>query len=97
MIKLTRAELRVAAVLLADDETWHYGYPLSRVSRTWPAGLYRIIDRWEDNGWLEAQWFPPQPDPNGKPRRRGYRLTDKGRMGLKQLIRYQATEETLYE
>jgi PadR family transcriptional regulator PadR len=68
----TRAVLRA---LLAVGQ-WSYGYDLARATGLKSGTLYPMLARLEERGLLEAAWEQAQPD--GRPPRHLYRLTDAG-------------------
>jgi PadR family transcriptional regulator PadR len=69
--------LLVLAQLLADAETWCYGYDLSRRTGLKSGTLYPILVRLAEHGWLETNWAAPETP--GRPPRHLYRLTAEGR------------------
>jgi DNA-binding PadR family transcriptional regulator len=52
------------------------GYPIGVASGDW-AMAYAALARLEREGHVDSEW---EPAPEGRPRRRLYRLTDTGRM-----------------
>jgi len=72
-----------AVILGAVAERPLHGYGIVKVIRERSEGalkagegqLYPILHRMEDAGWLTAEWEPQQ----GKPPRKVYELTEKGR------------------
>jgi DNA-binding PadR family transcriptional regulator len=81
--KLSRTEIRLAAVFLAGEfgvEEYRFAGQISRVGHINSARLIVIMDRWERERWIQGTWFD-----NGR-RRRGYRLTGKGRDMLMQAL-----------
>lgn len=71
-------------LLLRDGAT--YGYNLrrelqARGMRTDPAAMYRLLRRYEDEGWVQSRWVTS----DAGPRRRMYRLTRSGRRTLDEL------------
>jgi len=77
--KLTRVEIRLAAAFLAADGDWRFTTSTARAIRIPGWRLYGPLDQWEQDNWIQAQWFEQGRD---RPRRRGYRLTDKGKAAL---------------
>ena len=78
--KLTRVEIRLAAAFLAaPDGDWRFTLSIARAIRVPAWRLYPPMDRWEQDNWIQAQWFEQGTN---RPRRRGYRLTVKGRSEL---------------
>lgn len=62
--------------LLAEPESWHYGYDLSRRTGVKSGTLYPILIRLAEQGWLETCWS--EPERPGRPPRHAYRLTAAG-------------------
>ena len=77
--RITRNLVDVLAVLVQAhgcDEEMH-GWELMRATRMAGPTVYRVLDRLEDAEWVTGRWEETNPDPS-KPRRRFYRLSDKG-------------------
>lgn len=69
----TRAVLEA---LMAQPQTWRYGYDLSKETGLKSGTLYPLLMRLSDQGLLEAEWREPQQP--GRPPRHAYRLTAQG-------------------
>ncbi len=69
----------VLQALLADPETWRYGYELAQEVGLKAGSLYPILIRLADRGLLEASWEVLAGEPAGRPPRHLYRLTGDGR------------------
>ncbi len=84
----TQAQLAVAAAILADSTSRHYGYELSKAAGDIRSGvLYPMLQRWYEMGWLVDGWEDPAETAKEKrPPRRYYELTEEGRGGLSQLL-----------
>lgn len=65
----------VLAELLAAAGGWRHGYDLARAAGVKSGTLYPLLIRLEAQGYLEAEWQPPEP---GRPPRHAYRLTASG-------------------
>lgn len=65
----------VLAGLLAAAGDWRHGYDLARAAGVKSGTLYPLLIRLEAQGYLEAEWQPPEP---GRPPRHAYRLTARG-------------------
>jgi PadR family transcriptional regulator PadR len=72
----SRQTQAVLASLLADADSWHYGYDLSKATGLKSGTLYPILMRLDAHGWLEARWEDAPPP--GKPPRHLYKLTARG-------------------
>lgn len=84
--KLSRAEIRLAAVFLAGEfgtEEYRFTIQIAKVGHINSGRLIVIMDRWERANWIQGTWFDNGQD---RPRRRGYRLTGKGRDMLMQAL-----------
>lgn len=65
----------VLASLLDAGGAWRHGYDLARAAGVKSGTLYPLLIRLEAQGYLEAEWQPPEP---GRPPRHAYRLTAAG-------------------
>ena len=84
--KKTRRLADVAAVMLANPDGRHYGYPTSRASGVRSGQLYPILDRMLRDGWIVDGWEGFVDDHPDGPRRRYYTLTALGRERLVGLV-----------
>ncbi|WP_306365469.1 PadR family transcriptional regulator [Nocardia sp. CC227C] len=83
-VRRLRAERRLAAVLLALPADRHYGWPLTRQAGISSGTMYPALLRMQRDGWLTDGW---EPEPDGRPARRWYKLTELGRRELALLLR----------
>lgn len=81
-MKRTQAALRIASALLESPNEHHWGYRLSRSSDVRSGVLYPILARMLGAGWLRDGWEDPTRINDGRPPRRYYELTDRGRLEL---------------
>jgi PadR family transcriptional regulator PadR len=81
-MRRTRQLAEVAAVLLADPDSRHWGYDLSRKSGVRSGVLYPMLTRMLDEGWLTDGWEDRAQIAEKRPPRRYYELTDLGRREL---------------
>jgi DNA-binding PadR family transcriptional regulator len=56
-----------------------YGLEIVRASGVPAGSTYAILRRLEDEGLLDAQWERVDPEPEGRPPRRYYKLNGEGR------------------
>ncbi|MGR6922617.1 PadR family transcriptional regulator [[Actinomadura] parvosata] len=82
-IPATKAMRRVLTVLLAGADRLT-GLVISRLAGVGSGGVYVCLDRLETAGWVVGEWERPEPD--GRPRRRFYRLTPHGRARALELL-----------
>jgi PadR family transcriptional regulator, regulatory protein PadR len=75
--------VEVLCHLLAESDSWSYGYDVSRSTGLKSGTLYPILMRLTDRGWLEACWA--EPERPGRPPRHLYRLTGEGRAAAARL------------
>jgi PadR family transcriptional regulator PadR len=80
-VRLTHSVVQVALALSDDPFGEHYGYDLSRRAHVRSGVMYPILRRMLEDGWLTDGWQDPS-ETNGRPPRRYYTLTDKGRREL---------------
>jgi DNA-binding PadR family transcriptional regulator len=68
--------LAILSMLCADPTRWRHGYDLAQATGLKSGSLYPILIRLAERGLVEAKWEEEQPQ--GRPRRHLYRLTDDG-------------------
>lgn len=79
VVKRTRARVAIAVALMANPNGRYWGYELSRRLQLDPGMVYPSLKRMLDEGWLADGWERPS---QGRPARRYYHLTDKGKAEL---------------
>lgn len=70
---------RVFAVLVDADQPMS-GLDVARASQVGAGRALLVLARYERDGLVKSEWERPQPYPDGRPRRRLYRLTEQGRV-----------------
>lgn len=85
-MKATQATALVAAALLADPNSRHWGYRLWKNTTVRTAVLYPILDRMLKEGILDDGWEDLSEIEEKRPPRRYYTVTDKGRSELSSLL-----------
>ncbi len=75
------ATLRALRVMLERPSAPHHGYDLQL--RTGVRGIYRVLQRLEEDGWAISEWMAP---PGRGPARHVYRLTPAGRRWARKLL-----------
>lgn len=85
-MRRTHALIQVAMALMADAEGRHWGYELSKQSGVRSGVMYPTLQRMLDQGWLSDGWEMSQGGKSGRPPRRYYELTDRGKTALGALI-----------
>jgi DNA-binding PadR family transcriptional regulator len=73
---------RVAAILLDNTTSKHYGYDLMKRARLRSGTLYPILQRFLDEGWVADGWESSAHVRGPRPLRRYYKLTKLGRRQL---------------
>lgn len=73
--------------------SWHYGYELSKETGLRSGTLYPVLIRLAEQGLLESEWR--EPERPGKPPRHAYKLTAKGLVFARSLVR--ATDTALVD
>lgn len=69
----------VLRAMLADPAAERYGLELCAETGLSSGTIYPIVARLEQVGWVESSWEEPSEHvAQGRPRRRYYRLTEKG-------------------
>ena len=59
----------------ADEQ---YGLDIANVTGLQSGSLYPILGRLEDKKWPTSRWEDTEPEAEGRPRRRYYKLTGDG-------------------
>lgn len=77
--------MEVAVAIMSDPAGQHWGYALMRESGVRSGVLYPILARMLADGWLADGWEDPATT-GGRPPRRYYELTEKGRGELGALL-----------
>ncbi|GLY01387.1 MULTISPECIES: helix-turn-helix transcriptional regulator [Actinoplanes] len=76
--RMTTPVLKVAAAMLADIDSEHYGVQLMRDTGLPSGTLYPVLVRLERAGWVQSRWEQIDPVLEGRPARRYYVLTAEG-------------------
>lgn len=84
-MRTTYALVRLAAALIAAPEDRHWGYQLSKMSGVRSGAMYPRLTSMLEEGWLEDGWQTEQ-EAGGRPPRRYYTLTEKGKAELRALL-----------
>lgn len=84
-MRTTHALVQLAAALLAAPEDRHWGYQLSKASGVQSGAMYPRLTSMLKEGWLEDGW-EDQRATGGRPPRRYYTLTEKGKAELGALL-----------
>jgi PadR family transcriptional regulator, regulatory protein PadR len=69
---------RVLRALLDGPDTERYGYELGELAGLRTGTIHPILARLEGLGWLQSRWEDIDPQTEGRPARRYYRLTAEG-------------------
>ena len=69
---------RVLEALLADPEREQYGFAIGEAADLRSGTVHPILARLEGLGWLASRWEEIDPQVEGRPPRRYYRLTAEG-------------------
>ncbi|MEV4728760.1 helix-turn-helix transcriptional regulator [Saccharopolyspora sp. NPDC049426] len=77
--------MQVAVTLLEDPTGKHWGYELGRQAGVRSGVLYPMLTRLLNEGWLVDGWEDPSTI-KGRPPRRYYELTDRGRHELAAML-----------
>jgi PadR family transcriptional regulator PadR len=73
--------VQVAAALMLEPEDRHWGYELAKASGVKSGVMYPILRRMMEDGWLSDGW-EDAAEAQGRPPRRYYMITDKGKTAL---------------
>lgn len=77
-LKISNAVAAVLACFLEDADADRYGMDLMRDANLPSGTLYPILARLAAAGWVSASWEDIDPEAEGRPARRYYRLTPDG-------------------
>jgi PadR family transcriptional regulator PadR len=77
-VRMTIPTLLVLRALLNDPAGEHYGFEICQAAGLPSGTIHPILARLETNGWLVSRWEDIDPQREGRPRRRYYRLTPDG-------------------
>lgn len=80
-MRTTHALVQLAAALMAAPEDRHWGYQLSKASGVRSGAMYPRLTSMLEAGWLSDGW-ETQGEAGGRPPRRYYQLTDRGKVEL---------------
>jgi PadR family transcriptional regulator, regulatory protein PadR len=83
-LRMTSSTLAVLRVLhsAAGDPVW--GFRIIERTGQPPGTVYPVLKRLQEAGWVAAEWEAEQPE--GRPRRRLYELTEHGRSALEAAV-----------
>ena len=76
--RMTLPTQLVLRELLADPAQEMYGLQICAAAGLPSGTIHPILARLEGYGWLESRWEETDPQTEGRPRRRYYRLTRAG-------------------
>ncbi|MFE2165894.1 PadR family transcriptional regulator [Streptomyces sp. NPDC059447] len=76
--RMTMATRAVLAAFLAKPADEHYGLQVAEGAGLPGGTIYPILIRLEQCGWLVSRWEDIDPQEEGRPRRRFYRLSERG-------------------
>ena len=85
-MRKTHSLVQVAMGLMAEPNTRHWGYDLSKRSGVRSGVLYPTLQRMLDEGWLQDGWEEQDGGRAKRPPRRYYKLTEKGKVELGALL-----------
>ncbi len=77
-LRITSAKVKVLQVMLSDPSADHWGYQLMDRSGVKSGSLYPILRQLEHARWVRSHMEAIDPDLEGRPPRRYYRLTGLG-------------------
>ncbi|MFE9933579.1 PadR family transcriptional regulator [Streptomyces sp. NPDC005533] len=76
--RMTLATRAVLSAFLAAPADEHYGLQIAEAAELPGGTIYPILIRLEQCGWLESRWEDIDPQEEGRPQRRYYRLSERG-------------------
>jgi len=78
--RLTHATVSVLRAMLENPTRELYGLEICAAAGLPTGTVHPILARLEAAEWLESSWEDADPKTQGRPRRRYYRLSDRGAM-----------------
>ncbi|MFD6073550.1 PadR family transcriptional regulator [Amycolatopsis lurida] len=91
-MRTTHALVQLAIALMEAPEERHWGYQLSKASGVGPGAMYPRLTSMLNEGWLEDGW-QTQEEAAGRPPRRYYKVTSKGKVELGALLAKAAQDQ----
>jgi PadR family transcriptional regulator PadR len=91
-VRRSKNQVRVARVLLETPEDRHWGYETGKAAGLLPGAITAILHRWFAAGWLTDGW-EDLPAVRGRPPRRYFTVTERGRLELAWLASGEAAGE----
>lgn len=82
---MTHALVQLVSVLMAAPQERHWGYELKKATGLATGGLYHRLGAMLDEGWL-TDGREPAEESQGRPARRYYYLTEKGKREMASLL-----------
>jgi PadR family transcriptional regulator PadR len=76
--RMTLPTQLVLRALLVEPGREMYGLQICAAAGLPSGTIHPILARFEGLGWLESRWEDIEPEEQGRPRRRYYRLTEDG-------------------
>jgi len=76
----------ILAALLSDGSREWWGAAIAPLTGLKSGTLYPALVRMEGLGWLESWWEDVDPNVEGRPRKRFYRLTGEGEIAARRIL-----------
>jgi PadR family transcriptional regulator, regulatory protein PadR len=76
--RMTMPTQLVLRALLAEPTQEMYGLQICQAAGLPSGTIHPILARFERLGWLESRWEDANPQEEGRPRRRYYRMSEDG-------------------
>lgn len=76
--RATLSFLKTLAVFVNDPQTRFSGADICRAAKLYSGAVYPLLDKMQENGWLDGEWEKIDPHKEGRPRRHLYHITRKG-------------------
>ncbi|MFE5522563.1 PadR family transcriptional regulator [Streptomyces virginiae] len=92
--RITMATREVLSAFLAKPAEEHYGLQVAEAAGLPGGTIYPILMRLERVGWLESRWEDIDPQTEGRPQRRYYRLSERGAQAATAALAKSARKQT---
>jgi PadR family transcriptional regulator, regulatory protein PadR len=94
--RMTMTTQAVLRMFVDDPTTIRYGLEICAVTGLPSGTIHPILARLENLGWVESDWEKIDPKSEGRPRRRYYRISERGlAMGRQSLAEVHAAKAKL--
>ncbi len=84
--RMTMTTQAVLRMFVEEPTTIRYGLEIGTITGLPSGTIHPILARLENLGWVESDWEQIDPTQEGRPRRRYYRISERGLMMARQSL-----------